>query len=69
MLPLDLYYRLNVFAIFIRRSRRKPDSSARGLLLEKGRWQRKHIKRISTPAIDMLMAYHWPGTFETGECD
>ncbi|MFB3904079.1 MAG: helix-turn-helix domain-containing protein [Acidobacteriota bacterium] len=21
----------------------------------------KNIKRISTPAIDMLMAYHWPG--------
>ena len=21
----------------------------------------KHIKRISTPAIDMLTSYHWPG--------
>jgi Nif-specific regulatory protein len=30
--------------------------------LEKyGREHHKHIKRISTPAIDMLTSYHWPG--------
>jgi len=60
----DLYYRLNVFAIFIPPLReRKPD-----LLLLADRFlekaslaNSKHIKRISTPAIDMLMAYHWPG--------
>jgi len=60
----DLYYRLNVFAIFIPPLReRKPDL---GLLadhfLEKFSLAHgKHIKRISTPAIDMLMSYHWPG--------
>jgi Nif-specific regulatory protein len=60
----DLFYRLNVFSIFIPPLReRKPDvllladhfldlyNSAHG----------KDIKRISTPAIDMLMSYHWPG--------
>jgi len=26
-----------------------------------GKLHHKDIKRISTPAIDMLMAYHWPG--------
>jgi Nif-specific regulatory protein len=60
----DLYYRLNVFTIFIPPLReRKSDL----LLLADHcleRFAREHhqrIKRISTPAIDMLMAYHWPG--------
>jgi Nif-specific regulatory protein len=60
----DLYYRLNVFAIFIPPLReRKPDI----LLLADHFLEKfsasigKVIKRISTPAIDMLMAYHWPG--------
>jgi Nif-specific regulatory protein len=60
----DLYYRLNVFTIFVPPLR---DRKADMLLLadyfvEKfSREHRKIIKRISTPAIDMLMAYHWPG--------
>jgi Nif-specific regulatory protein len=60
----DLYYRLNVFTIFVPPLReRKPDI----LLLadhfaEKyAREHNKVVKRISTPAIDMLMSYHWPG--------
>jgi Nif-specific regulatory protein len=60
----DLFYRLNVFAIFIPPLReRKPDV----LLLADHFLQRfasehgKDIRRISTPAIDMLTAYHWPG--------
>jgi Nif-specific regulatory protein len=60
----DLYYRLNVFTIFIPPLReRKPDV----LLLADHFLEKfsasvgKPIKRISTPAIDMLMAYHWPG--------
>ena len=60
----DLYYRLNVFSIFVPPLReRKGDV----LLLadhfsEKyAREHRKPIKRISTPAIDMLASYHWPG--------
>jgi Nif-specific regulatory protein len=60
----DLYYRLNVFAIFVPPLReRKPDvllladHFLEKYALEHG----KNIKRISTPAIDMLMSYHWPG--------
>jgi Nif-specific regulatory protein len=60
----DLYYRLNVFAIFIPPLReRKPDLLllADHFLEKASLAHGKHIKRISTPAIDMLMAYHWPG--------
>jgi Nif-specific regulatory protein len=60
----DLYYRLNVFPIHIPPLReRKSDV----LLLANhfaGKYAEqnfKEIKRISTPAIDMLTAYHWPG--------
>jgi len=60
----DLYYRLNVFAIFIPPLReRKPDLLllADHFLEKASLANGKHIKRISTPAIDMLMSYHWPG--------
>jgi len=60
----DLYYRLNVFTIFVPPLR---DRKADLLLLADHfleKFSREHgkvIKRISTPAIDMLMSYHWPG--------
>jgi Nif-specific regulatory protein len=60
----DLYYRLNVFTIFVPPLReRKADLLLLvDHFLEKfAREHRKTIKRISTPAIDMLMSYHWPG--------
>jgi Nif-specific regulatory protein len=60
----DLYYRLNVFAIFMPPLReRKTDVLllADHFLEKYGREHRKNIKRISTPAIDMLTSYHWPG--------
>jgi Nif-specific regulatory protein len=60
----DLYYRLNVFAIFVPPLReRKPDVLllADHFLEKFSRQHHKHVKRISTPAIDMLMDYHWPG--------
>jgi len=60
----DLYYRLNVFTIFVPPLReRKPDVMALAdYFLEKfTKEHSKNIKRISTPAIDMLMSYHWPG--------
>jgi len=60
----DLFYRLNVFAIFVPPLReRKADLLLLvDHFLEKfSREHRKSIKRISTPAIDMLMSYHWPG--------
>ncbi len=60
----DLYYRLNIFPIYI------PPLRERGsdiLLLSDffvnkyANIFKKQIKRISTSAIDMLMSYHWPG--------
>ena len=60
----DLYYRLNVFPIYMPPLReRKTDILllAEHFLEKYCRQYQKHIRRISTPAIDMLMAYHWPG--------
>jgi len=60
----DLYYRLNVFSIFVPPlSERKPDIVAlTDYFLEKyTKENSKNIKRIATPAIDMLVSYHWPG--------
>jgi Nif-specific regulatory protein len=60
----DLYYRLNVFAIFVPplRDRKSDVLLLADHLLEKfSREHGKHIKRIATPAIDMLTSYHWPG--------
>jgi len=60
----DLYYRINVFTILL------PPLRERGadVLLLADYFVKKYtlshnkkIERISTPAIDMLSAYHWPG--------
>ena len=60
----DLYYRLNVFTIFVPPLReRKADLLllADHFLEKFAREHQRSIKRISTPAIDMLASYHWPG--------
>lgn len=60
----DLYYRLNVFTIFMPplRERKSDVLLLADHFLEKyAREHGKSIKRISTPAIDMLASYHWPG--------
>ena len=60
----DLYYRLNVFPIFIPPLRvRKADVPLLAdYFAEKyAREHGKSIKRISTLALDSLMRYHWPG--------
>jgi len=60
----DLFYRLNVFAIFIPplRDRKTDVLQLANFFLDKFSSQHgKKVKRIATPAIDMLMAYHWPG--------
>ncbi len=60
----DLYYRLNVFSVFVPPLReRKPDILllADHFLEKYAREHSKNIRRISTPAIDMLVSYHWPG--------
>lgn len=60
----DLYYRLNVFPIYLPplRERKTDIMLLTEHFIEKYRQENnKEIKRISTPAIDMLMSYHWPG--------
>jgi Nif-specific regulatory protein len=60
----DLYYRLNVFPIYLPplRERKTDILLLADYFLEKyARENHKNIKRLSTPAIDMLMEYHWPG--------
>jgi Nif-specific regulatory protein len=60
----DLYYRLDVFSIFVPPLRERKDD----ILLLADHFSEKYaaehhkpIRRISTPAIDMLTSYHWPG--------
>jgi Nif-specific regulatory protein len=60
----DLYYRLNVFSIFLPplRERKSDILLLAEHFLEKYEIEHgKRIRRISTPAIDMLMSYHFPG--------
>jgi len=60
----DLYYRLNVFPIYLPPLReRKTDILllADHFLEKYARENNKEVVRLSTPAIDMLMDYHWPG--------
>ena len=60
----DLYYRLNVFPIYMPplRARKTDILLLADYFLEKYAVENhKDIKRFSTPAIDMLMEYHWPG--------
>ena len=60
----DLYYRLNVFPIFMPplRERKTDILLLADYFVEKfNQKHKKDVRRISTPAIDMLMQYHWPG--------
>lgn len=60
----DLYYRLNVFPIYLPplRERKTDILLLADFFLEKyARENHKDIRRFSTPAIDMMMEYHWPG--------
>jgi Nif-specific regulatory protein len=60
----DLYYRINVFPIFLPalRERKNDVMLLADTFLEKyADENNKDINRISTPAIEMLTSYHWPG--------
>ena len=60
----DLYYRLNVFPIYVPalREHRTDILQLADHFIEKfNKGNGKAVRRISTAAIDMLMAYHWPG--------
>jgi Nif-specific regulatory protein len=60
----DLYYRLNVFSIFLPPLRdRRPDIPllADHFVETYAASHHKDVRRIATTAIDMMMSYHWPG--------
>ncbi|MCP5513996.1 MAG: sigma 54-interacting transcriptional regulator [Spirochaetales bacterium] len=60
----DLYYRLNVFPVHVPplRSRKSDIMLLADYFTEKySKKNNKDIKRISTPAIQLLTSYHWPG--------
>ena len=60
----DLYYRLNVFGLFVPplRERRSDILLLADHFVEKyAAAHGRSVRRISTSAIDMLMSYHWPG--------
>ena len=60
----DLFYRLNVFPIFVPPLRkRKTDIVllADHFLEKYAKETRKNVRRLSSAVIDMLMSYHWPG--------
>lgn len=60
----DLYYRINVFPIFLPPLRERKDDImllADYFLERYAKENFKEINRISTPAIEMLTSYHWPG--------
>ncbi len=60
----DLYYRLNVFEIFVPPLRdRRPDIPllADHFVTRFATEHGKDVRRLATTAIDMLMSYHWPG--------
>jgi Nif-specific regulatory protein len=60
----DLYYRLNVYSIYMPPLReRKTDIPllADHFVEKHAAAHGKDVRRIATSAIDMLMSYHWPG--------
>ena len=60
----DLYYRVNVFPIFLPSLRDRRDDIlllADHFVEKYAHKMHKDVRRISTEAINMLVAYHWPG--------
>jgi Nif-specific regulatory protein len=60
----DLFYRLNVFPVFVPplRERINDIPALVDFFIQKSNsYNGTNIKRISSSAIDMLMVYHWPG--------
>lgn len=63
----DLFYRLNIVQISLPDlSQRKSDILllAEHFISQVNLKYGKHVVRLSTPAIDMLMSYHWPGNVQ-----
>ena len=61
---LDLYYRINVFPIYLPPLRKRQNDIlllANHFVEKYSKMMNKEVQRISTTAISMLLAYHWPG--------
>jgi Nif-specific regulatory protein len=60
----DLFYRLNVFPIWVPplRKRKSDILQLADFFLERySKQNNKTVRRLSSPVIDMLYSYHWPG--------
>ena len=60
----DLYHRINVFPIILPPLRERKDDIlllADCFIEQYSKKMGKDIRRISAPAINMIVAYHWPG--------
>jgi Nif-specific regulatory protein len=60
----DLYYRVNVFPIFLPPLRERRDDIlllADYFVEQYSKKMGRDVRRISTSAINMMVAYHWPG--------
>src|SRR5579884_3107492 len=60
----DLYYRLNVFPVFVPPLRERPEDIAtlvRYFAQRYARRMNRHIETVSTETIAALERYHWPG--------
>lgn len=60
----DLFYRLNVFPIWVPplRKRKSDILQLADFFLERySKQNHKNVRRLSSPVIDMLYSYHWPG--------
>ncbi len=60
----DLYYRLNVFPIYVPplRERKSDILQLADFFVEKyAKLSGKNIRRISSAAVDLIVAYNWPG--------
>ncbi len=60
----DLYYRINVFPVFIPPLRERPEDIlplAEHYLQAFSREYERPVQRISTPAVDLMLQYRWPG--------
>ncbi len=60
----DLFYRINVFPVFLPPLRERKDdvlALANHFSQKFAAKMKKPVRRITTSAINMLVAYHWPG--------
>ena len=70
MLYEVITYRINVFPIFIPPLKERREDIlplAEHFLAEFTDEYGKEVKRISTPAIELLVMYHWPGNVREPE--